>query len=110
MNRFFVRTRKYILGISFISVFAIDLIGNIPAWVLSNRIHAASEQRLKLYDTRGTFWKGSGLLVALDQKHQNASPLLYINWDINLGLTKFIDVKFSVGNTDVANIYLNKKG
>ncbi len=110
MVRFLARNRTYFLTGAFILVFIFSLISNIPGWVLSDQIEKYSGQRLKIYDTRGTFWEGNGLLVALDQKHKNASPLLYINWDISLGFTHFIGMKFKLGNKEIANVYLDKKG
>ena len=110
MRRFLASSRKFIISTLFILVFICALINNIPSWVLGNVIQNYSNQRLKLYDTHGTFWNGSGLLVALDTKLQNASPLLYIDWTIKPGWSKFIDIKFSLGKKNFADVYLNKGG
>lgn len=110
MNRFFVRKRKLIIGILFSTIFAITMIYNIPSWALSNIIEKYSNGSLKFYNTEGTFWNGSGLLVAIGARAQNSAPLILVHWKIKLGLTKFIDMQFNVGNKQIANVYYDKNG
>ena len=101
---------KYTMGAIFIVGFIVSLIVNIPAFVLANQIKAYSQEKLALYNTRGTFWNGSGLLVAVDKKISKSAPLLMLNWDVSLGLKKFIDIKFTIGKTVIAEVYANKNG
>lgn len=110
IKRFYIRNRKYILGSLFVIVFLISLINNIPTWILGSAINKYSEGRLSLYDQQGTFWHGSGLLVASEPKLQQSAPLLLIDWHIRMGFSKFVDIKFTIGNTQIADIYLNKTG
>lgn len=111
MDRISVKRKKYFIAIAFVVVFIFTLIANIPCWVLGDIVQNYSGKRLRLYDTEGTFWKGSGLLVAVDAKKQlHASPLLHINWNIKPGFSKFIDIQFAVDEHKIADIYLNKTG
>lgn len=111
MDRVSTKRKKYFISIAFFIVFIFTLIANIPTWMLGNIVQNYSDKRLRLYDTDGTFWKGSGLLVAIDAKKQlHASPLLHINWSIKPGFTKFIDLQFTVDDHKIADIYLNKTG
>ncbi len=111
MDRVSVKRKKYLISIAFVVVFIFTLIANIPSWILGDIVQNYSGKRLRLYDTEGTFWKGSGLLVAVDAKKQlHASPLLHINWNIKSGLSKFIDIQFAVDEHKIADVYLNKTG
>ena len=111
MNRVSVKRKKFLISIAFGFVFIFTLIANIPSWMLGDIVQNYSGKRLRLYDTGGTFWKGNGLLVAVDAKKQlHASPLLHINWDLKLGFSKFIDIQFTVDEHKIADIYLNKTG
>lgn len=107
---FFARNKRRFTFIIFILIFLYTLFQNIPTFILANAINTYSQKKLKLYDTSGTFWNGSGLLVAVDTRTNQSAPLILVNWDIKLGLTKFIDIKFSVGSNQIADVYLNKHG
>ncbi|MFN8770237.1 MAG: type II secretion system protein N [Neisseriaceae bacterium] len=109
LNRFYTRYKKIFITSIFIIIFLIAFINNIPSWVLGSALDKYSQHKLKLYDTQGTFWSGSGLLVATDSKTQSA-PLILLNWSVALGFSKFVDVKFFVGNNQLVDIYLNKQG
>ncbi len=102
------RYQKSLMIILFCVVFSFALIQNIPTFILAAAIKHYSMQKLKLYDTKGTFWRGSGLLVAVNAKTLRAEPLIMLNWDINLGIKKIIDAKFLVENQLLANIYLDR--
>ena len=104
------KTSRYILIFTFVFIFISTLIINIPTWVLANQIEKYSQHRLKLYNQSGTFWHGQGLLVATDAKLQQTAPLIYINWKLSLGLTKYINIKFAMGQHEIANVYLDKNG
>lgn len=82
----------------------------MPASILGSIIAHYSHERLQLYNPDGTFWNGSGLLAVSSPKTGQLSPLLLINWVITPGFTKFIDIKFRVGKTPIADLYLNKHG
>ncbi|MBY0379994.1 MAG: type II secretion system protein N [Burkholderiales bacterium] len=110
LTRLYERYRKFLIGIIFFVIFFITLFNTIPTWVLGSLLNKYSAQKLKLYDTHGTFWDGSGLLVATDPKSNSSAPLILLNWKIKLGMTKFVDMQFFVGNNNLANIYLDKKG
>lgn len=105
-----MRSKKTLLIIAFVSVFFFSLISTIPAWVLGSIVANISNDRLRLYNTTGSFWHGSALLVVSSEKAHKSSPLLLTNWNITAGITKFIDIKFNVGNTQIADLYLNKHG
>jgi hypothetical protein len=86
------------------------MFNNIPTWVLGSVLSKYSEQKLKLYNTSGTFWKGSGLLVAVETKTNQTAPLILLNWTVKLGISKFVDIRFFVGSTQLVDIYVNKQG
>ena len=109
MKNFFIRKKRYFITLLII-VFTVNMVKDIPSWVLNNVVQKYSAGRLKLYDTTGTFWDGSGLLVAVAAKQQTEAPILVLNWKIKLGLTKFVDIKFRVGNKLIADFYINKTG
>jgi hypothetical protein len=110
MKHFLNQNKPYVIASLFILVFVISLINNMPTWILGKVVEHYSQGKLKLYNQNGNFWHGSGLLVATDTKLQQSAPLLLVDWNINLGLTKFIDVKFTTGNNPIAEVYLNKAG
>lgn len=110
-KRFLAKSRKYLIIISFIGVFLGTLIINIPAWVLNSELTKYSEGRLTLYNLYGTFWNGSGLLVASSKKSKTeGAPLAYLHWKISLGLSKYIDIQFMMDKHKVAEVFLNKDG
>ena len=109
MKRWLIRKRRYIIGTLFGLVFIISMVNNTPSWIVSSIISKYSEGRLKFYDTTGTFWDGSGLLVATSTK-QASAPILLLNWNIKIGFRKFIDINFNVGNKQAAEFYISKKG
>ncbi|MFN7094306.1 MAG: hypothetical protein ACK4M7_02980, partial [Burkholderiales bacterium] len=110
MKHFLNQNKPFVIASLFILVFVISLINNMPTWILGKVVEHYSQGKLKLYNQNGNFWHGSGLLVATDTKLQQSAPLLLVDWNINLGLTKFIDVKFTMGNNPIAEVYLNKAG
>jgi hypothetical protein len=105
-----ILNKRYIIGIVFGIVFTITMIHDIPSWMLGSLVQKYSAGRLRFYDTRGTFWNGSGLLVAMGAKLQTSAPILLLNWNIKLGTTKFIDIDFNVGNKRIAEFYIDKSG
>lgn len=110
IRRLYTRYRKIFISTTFIIIFLMAMIINIPTWVLGSVLSKYSQGRLHLYDTQGTFWNGSGLLVAVDQKTQHSAPLILLNWKAKLGLSELLEVKFFVGNTQLVKIYLNQQG
>ena len=110
LTRLYARYRKVLIAILFFLIFFITLFNTIPTWVLGSLLNKYSAEKLKLYDTHGTFWDGSGLLVATDPKSKSSAPLILLNWKIKLGMKKFVDMQFFVGDNKLANIYLDKKG
>ena len=110
MKKFFIQYKKILTSIAFTITFIYTLIYNIPSWILSNVMQHYSSERLRLYDTEGTFWDGSGVLVALSPKLKNGTSLILVNWKIKLGLNKFIDIQFNAGNKKIANVYINRQG
>lgn len=110
-NQFLAKSSRYLVITAFIVVFFTTLITNIPAWILSSQLTKYSEGRLNLYNLAGSFWSGSGLLVASSKKGQSeAAPLVYLHWKISVGFTKYVDVKFSMDKHPIAEVYLNKSG
>ncbi len=109
MKNWLIKNKRYIIGTLFGLVFTISMVNNTPSWIVNSIINKYSEGRFKFYDTTGTFWNGSGLLVATSAK-QASAPILLLNWNIKLGFSKFIDINFNVGNKHAAEFYINKKG
>lgn len=113
MNRIFSHfstKKKYYLGTIFGIIFITTLLYNVPTWVLGNVINHYSAQKIKVYNQSGTFWNGSGLLVVVDKQTSKTSPLIVINWKVTLGLTRFVDLKFFIGNNEIANAYIDETG
>ncbi len=109
MKHWLIKKKPYIIGTLFGLVFTISMINEAPSWIVNSIVEKYSQGRLKFYDTTGTFWDGSGLLVATSSK-QSSTPILLLNWNIKLGFSKFIDINFNVGNKHAAEFYINKKG
>lgn len=110
MKRFLAHNRKLFIILCFSLVFLATLIYNIPSWILGGVVDSESRGRLKLYNTEGTFWNGSGLLVAFGPKLDTSAPLILLNWSIKLGFSKLIDIQFNVGTHPIADVYINKNG
>ncbi len=111
MKQFLLKKKKFFYIFTFILVFIYTVVNNIPSWVLADLIEKYSQKHLKLYNTDGTLWRGSGLLVAMDTKQQmRSSPVLYLDWHLSMGLKRFIQIRFLVGKKQIAEIYLNKDG
>ena len=94
----------------FIVIFLCGVVINLPAWVLSNAMSHYSGGKVRLYNETGSFWHGSGLLVIENKRLKVSAPLVVIDWRLSLGFTKFIDVNFSIDNTKIAEVFLNKNG
>ena len=94
----------------FIVIFLCSVVINLPAWVLSNAMSHYSGGKVRLYNETGSFWHGSGLLVIENKRLKVSAPLVVIDWRLSLGFTKFIDVNFSIDNTKIAEVFLNKNG
>jgi general secretion pathway protein N len=112
-NAFFIRFRKYLIIAGCAIVFFATLIINIPAWVLNSPLTKYSHNQLRLYNLSGSFWNGSGLLVASSASKQNkigAVPLIHISWKISLGLSKYVDVSLFLDQHKIADVYLDKSG
>ena len=110
MTHWLMKKRRYIIGTLFGFVFIFTLFNSAPSWILNTVVEKYSASRLKFYDTQGTFWNGSGLLVANGTKHATSAPILLLNWSIKLGFSKFIDINFNIGSKHVAEFYINKTG
>ncbi|MCE2705831.1 MAG: type II secretion system protein N [Proteobacteria bacterium] len=110
INQFLRRYKKLLISLAFAIIFLITMFNNIPTWVLAKTLNHYSQNKIKLYETRGTFWKGSGLLVAIEPQTQQSAPLVLLNWKIKLGFSKLVDINFMIGNNSVADVYLNKHG
>ena len=110
ITRHFINNKKYYISFLFTIIFLVTLIRNVPTWILGNAISHYSAEKVKLYNQTGTFWKGSGLLVANDPHTSHSAPLLLIDWKIKLGLKKFIDINFTIGDSPIAEAYIDSKG
>lgn len=108
-NKILTIFRTYLIKPLFIIIFLITLIINIPAWVLNSQIIKYSKGVLTLDNVDGTFWNGSGLLVATSHKG-NSAPLKHITWNINLGISKYVDIKFYDGDHTLAEAYIDNNG
>jgi len=107
---FYRNRRKLITYVIFFTVFSISLVMNVPTWVLGSMLSKYSQNKLRLYNTQGTFWSGSGLLVAVDPRTQYSAPLILFNWQVKLGLKRYVDINLFVGARKLANVYLNNSG
>lgn len=110
INNFFKNNQRRLTIIGFCIIFVCSFIYNTPTWVLAHLINTYSQQKLKLYNSHGTFWNGSGLIVIDNGKRQQSSPLLMLNWHISFGFKRIIEAKFAVGNNQIADLYLNTHG
>ena len=81
-----------------------------PTWVLSYFVNKYSQHTLDITNQNGTFWKGHGLLVIINPRVKGAVPLMNIDWQIKLGMKKFVQVDLSSFNNTIANISIDKKG
>ncbi len=102
--------KRIFIKILFVLVLLLTVIINIPSNALSKFITYYSKEKLMLANTSGSLWHGSGLLVALDKKVSQSSPLLMLNWDILFGIKDFITINFTIDNNKIAQIILNKNG
>jgi|GEM_PF-2560020 len=112
-SRLFIKIRKYSIIIAFIAIFIGTLIINLPAWVLNSPLNKYSQGQLKLYNLSGSFWSGSGLLVAsASNKHNKvaAVPLIHLAWKVSLGLSQYMRVQLLLDQNSIANVYLDKNG
>lgn len=109
-KNFINRKRNLILGISLIFIFLYTTIKNIPTTFLTLLVNKYSQNKISIYNNSGTFWHGTGLIVVTNEKNKILAPLVLVNWDINFGFTKFIDVSFKVGNNEIVNVYVDKNG
>jgi hypothetical protein len=94
-------------------IFIATLIINIPAWVLNAPLTKYSHNQLRLYNLTGSFWHGSGLLVAASANKQNkigAVPLIHLSWKMSLGLSKYADITLLLDQHKIADVYLDKNG
>ncbi len=112
-NIFFIKFRKYLIISGCVIVFLATLIINIPAWFLNSPLTKYSHNQLRLYNLSGSFWHGSGLLVASSANKQNkvsAVPLIHLSWKVSLGLSRYATVTLLLDQHKVADIYLDKNG
>jgi general secretion pathway protein N len=110
---YFMNRHKRSLSIIVFAIFFIcNFIYKAPTSILSHMVASYSKQQLQLVNTTGTFWKGSGLVIINSSKKNNPSttPLLELNWKISFGTSHFIKALFSIGKSQIANIYLDSKG
>jgi hypothetical protein len=107
---FYRNRKKTIVYVAFCTMFLIAFSMNIPTWVLGSLLSKYSQNKLRLYNTNGTFWSGSGLLVAVDTRTQYSAPLILFNWKVKLGIVRYIDINFFIGTRKIANVYLNNSG
>lgn len=110
MQYFINKNKRVFIIIAFAFVFMFTLIKNVPSNMLSKIITHYSKGYLQLYNPNGTFWHGSGLLAVANSKTGELSPLLLIDWDIKIGLKKFISIDFNVDKSSIANLYIDKTG
>jgi hypothetical protein len=104
-----INKRVFLMG-AFVVVFIVALIKQIPSNMLGRIIGHYSKGYLQLYNPHGTFWQGEGLLAVANSKTDELSPLLLVNWDVKLGLKKFLSIDFSVDKSMVAEFYIDKTG
>lgn len=109
-NRTLVKLRKYATITIVVIIFFTTLVLNIPAWVLSSQVAKYSNNRLTLYNLSGSFWDGSGLLVASSKNGMEGAPIAHLKWKITPGLTRFINIQFSMDQHKVATVYIDKHG
>lgn len=110
MQQLFLRYKKFWMSLTFVLVFIFSLLYNIPAVMIARIVHHYSRGYLELYNPKGTFWHGGGLLAVTKKNSKDLSPLLLINWDVKLGITKFATIDFSVDNARIAELYIDKSG
>lgn len=104
------KSKKILLSIAIFWLFIASIIYKAPAWLVGSLASKYSQHYLTTRNETGTFWNGSALLVASDEKGKKFVPLLRINWKIKLGLTKFITLDITSSGHSVASISLVKTG
>jgi hypothetical protein len=110
IDNLLIRYKKKIAIVAGIIVFICSFVIDTPTWILSKLVNHYSSNHLELANTHGTFWKGSGMLVALGTKYNYSTPIIMLNWNITFGLKKIVNIDFSVGHTPIAEVYINSKG
>ncbi len=109
LTQLFQKYEKILLWIIFISVLFATIISNIPVQLLEYIIAKYSQNKLHIYNTNGTFWHGTGLLVTTGRNGQSA-PITFISWKVVMGLKKYVTIVFAIGNDKIADMYLNSQG
>ncbi len=101
---------KFIFVLLCIIIFFSSLVYQLPSWAIGSFIDKYSDGKLKLFNANGSFWLGDALLVANDGRKNESSAIALIHWHSKLGLKKYLDIDFYVGDKKVADIYVNKQG
>jgi hypothetical protein len=101
------KLKKYLTISGVILIFIATFIYSAPASLLSTIINHYSNSRLVLYNTTGTFWNGSGLLVGYGPKLEKSDPIVLLNWHVKIGTQKLIDVVFDDGVQQIAEVHFN---
>lgn len=104
------KTKKIFLWIAFITLFISITVIKAPAWLIGSIASKYSGNRLSTRNETGTFWNGSALMVASDIKGEHIVPLMRIDWNIKLGLTKFITLNVNSVGQPIAEVSLVKNG
>ena len=110
IKKFRVSNNKFIFVFFCIIIFFASLIYQLPSWTVGSMVNKYSEGKLKLFNANGSFWSGDALLVADNEKKNNSSAIALIHWHSKLGLDKYLDVDFFIGDNKIADLYINKKG
>lgn len=101
---------KYLVISGLIAFTLLYFVYSTPTWVLAYFVSKYSNNTLNITNQTGTFWKGHGLLVITNPRVKGAIPLMNIDWHIQLGFKKFVQVDLSSFNNTIANISVEKTG
>ncbi|RTK97083.1 MAG: hypothetical protein EKK64_02195 [Neisseriaceae bacterium] len=86
------------------------MVAEMPAWLVGTIFSHYTDGRLITRNEAGSFWHGSALLVAVSENKKIQEPLMRVNWDLKLGLSKFVTLDLKSYNKNVANIFIDKNG
>lgn len=86
--------KKFLFNKSSIAIFFIAflvlLIINIPAWMINVALEKNLGTRIKLINTSGSIWNGSGMLSAFSDSMKDYQPIVLLNWHISFDVDNII--------------------
>lgn len=104
------KIKKILLILLFVFIFIAAFINRMPAWIVGSIAAKVSNNHIMTRSETGTFWNGSALLVASDKDNKKIVPMIYVNWKVKLGMSKFVTIDLMSSGQTIANVALTKDG